>query len=326
MPTDMHAHWMPRALAEALSERTDPPMGRTSNGGAPRFDTAESRLAEMDEHGFHRGVLSLSPAGGIDSLPLEEALPLCRVFNDATAAACRAYPDRYSGFALLPSADIGAMVDEFERAMAYPGMVGAVLPGDGFLSLRRAEKFRPIFQVGDARGALFLVHYGGLADDPQAPRPDLSDNGGVRRGTLDMQARISSNMITFCMTDFLDAYPNVTVISHNLGGNIPFEIERLDHRGMMDRPNEELPSKRIRAARMLVDCNSFGPRAIEMAVAVYGAEKIVCGTDGTSFGMDWTRRAVAAARISESEKQAILDGNAAAALAHANRPAATAAS
>jgi predicted TIM-barrel fold metal-dependent hydrolase len=218
------------------------------------------------------------------------------------------------------------MLDELERMLAKPGMVGAVLPGDGFLSLRRAERFRPLFEAANARGALFLIHYGKLADDPDAPRPDLSDNGGVRRGTLDMQARISSNMITFCMTDFLDDYPNVTVISHNLGGNIPFEIERLDHRSMIDRPNDELPSKRIRAARLLVDCNSFGPRAIEMAVAVYGADKIVCGTDGTSFGMDWTQRAMAEARISEAEKEAILEGNAAAALAGAGRPAAAAAS
>lgn len=323
MPIDMHAHWMPKALYDALSQRTEPPMVAPSDDGTARYDTAESRVAEMDAHGFDRGVLSLSPVGGLDSLPLDEALPLCRAFNDATAAACRAYPDRFSGFAMLPSADMRAMVDEFERVMALPGMVGAVLAGDGFLSLRRAEKFRPIFEAGDARGALFLVHYGRLADD-DTPRLDLSDNGHARRGTLDMQARISSNMITFCMTDFLDAYPNVTVISHNLGGNIPFEIERMDHRSMMDRPDDELPSQRIRAARLLVDCNSFGARAIEMGVAVYGADKIVCGTDGTSFGMDWTHKAVAEARISEAEKQAILDGNATAALARANRAAAVA--
>src|SRR5262249_35337342 len=178
----------------------------------------------------------------------------------------------------------------------------------------------PVFEMANERGVLFLVHYGRLADDPDAPQADLSDNAGVRRGTLDMQARISSNMITFCMTDFLEPYPNVTVISHNLGGNIPFEIERLDHRTLMDRPHEELPSKQIREARILVDCNSFGSRAIEMAVAVYGADKIVCGSDGTGFGMNWTRRAIAEARISEAEKQMILDDNAAKALARANRP------
>jgi predicted TIM-barrel fold metal-dependent hydrolase len=317
MPIDMHAHWMPKALYDLMRQRTEPPKIPVDTG---KFDTPESRVAEMDAHGFDRGVLSLSPVGGVDSLPLADALPLCRAFNDATAAACSAYPDRFSGFALLPSADMGAMVAEFERAMDLPGMVGAVLPGDGFLSLRRAERFRPVFEAANARSALFLVHHGPISDEPEPYRPDLSDNPTARRGTLEMQAHLSSNMVTFCMTDFLNAYPHVTVISHNLGGNLSFEIERLDHRYMMDRPEEVLPSKQVRAAHMLVDCNSFGPRAIEMAAAVYGAEKIVCGTDGTTFGMDWTRRAVAETRLSEAEKQGILDGNAAAVIARANRP------
>jgi predicted TIM-barrel fold metal-dependent hydrolase len=134
-------------------------------------------------------------------------------------------------------------------------------------------------------------------------------------GTLDMQARISQNMITFCMTDFLDRYPNVTVLSHNLGGNIPFEVDRMDHRSMIDRPGEELPSARIRAARVLVDCNSLGSRAIEAAVETYGPNRIVLGTDGTAFGMDWSRKAVADARIDDAEKAAIMHGTAAAVLA-----------
>ena len=68
---------------------------------------------------------------------------------------------------------------------------------------------------------------------------------------------------------------------HNLGGNIPYEVERMDHRSMLDTPEEELPSSRFRRAKVYVDCNSFGPRAIEAAVALYGAERIVCGTDGS---------------------------------------------
>ncbi len=57
---------------------------------------------------------------------------------------------------------------------------------------------------------------------------------------------------------------------------------------------------------------------IETAVAVFGAEKIVCGSDGTSFGMDWTNRALDEARISEDEKNLIREGNAKRALAHSN--------
>jgi predicted TIM-barrel fold metal-dependent hydrolase len=66
-----------------------------------------------------------------------------------------------------------------------------------------------------------------------------------------------------------------------------------------------------------VDCNSFGPRAIEAAVELYGAERIVCGTDGSAFGVDWTRRALANARIDAEARERILRRNGAALLARA---------
>ncbi len=310
MSIDMHAHWMPQELQAAL---------RGSGAGDGRVDTPEARLAEMDVQGFSHSILSRSPAQAVENLPVEEALPLCRSFNDATAAACSAYPERFSGFAALPNVDMEVMIEEFERAMDNPGMVGAVLPSDGFLSLRRAEKFRPLLRAANERGAMFLVHYGRLAGNENAWPTEFSDNPAPRRGTIDMQARLSQNMITFCLTDLLADYPNVVIVSHNLGGNIPFEIERMDHRTIVDRPDEELPSKRIRETPILVDCNSFGPRAIELAVAAYGADKVVCGSDGTSFGMEWTNRAVSEARITDTEKEMIRQGNAEAALSRVGR-------
>jgi predicted TIM-barrel fold metal-dependent hydrolase len=108
---------------------------------------------------------------------------------------------------------------------------------------------------------------------------------------------------------------------HNLGGNIPYEVERMDHRSLLDSPNEELPSSRFRKARVYVDCNSFGPRAIEAAVRLYGADRIVCGTDGTEFGCDWTRKALAEAEIGQDAREQILNGNAAAMLARVARSA-----
>ncbi len=176
-----------------------------------------------------------------------------------------------------------------------------------------------MFAAANQKGALFLVHYGRLADDPEGMVQRYGDNRGLRTGSLDMQSRLSQNMITFCLTDFLDDYPNVTVLSHNLGGNITFEVERMDHRTLVDQPaGTELPPRRLRAARLLVDCNSFGARGIEMAVAVYGADKIVCGSDGTDFGMEWTNRALDEARISEEDKQLIREGDAKRTLAQSN--------
>ena len=41
----------------------------------------------------------------------------------------------------------------------------------------------------------------------------------------------------------------------------------------------------------------------------------MCGTDGTEFGCDWTRKALAAAEIGEEAREQILHRNAAAMLA-----------
>ncbi len=77
-----------------------------------------------------------------------------------------------------------------------------------------------------------------------------------------------------------------------------------------------MPSTRFNKPNVFVDCNSFGPRAIEAGVAAYGAGKIVYGTDGTGFGCDWTNKALADARIDDDERRAIRHDNAAGFIAH----------
>ena len=325
----MHSHWMPEKLVEALRARAQPPhIVRKEDGKEylissfnptlmPGREDIEIRIASMDRNNVKGAVLSLTGVYGVERLPIQDALPLCRIYNDAASEACAKYPGRLHAFAALPCSNMNAMVEEFSRVMQLPGIVGGLLQGDGFLTRKRAEMYRPLFEAANKVNAVFLVHYGKLPDDAAAPKPDTSDNPHARIGTLDMQSRISSNMLTFCMTDFLDEFPNVTVLSHNLGGNIPFEVERLDHRSLIDKPNDVLPSKKIRDARVIVDCNSLGAKSIEMAYDVYGPGRIVYGSDGTDFGMDWTNKAIAAARIPEEEKQAILGGTAARALARA---------
>jgi hypothetical protein len=50
-------------------------------------------------------------------------------------------------------------------------------------------------------------------------------------------------------------------------------------------------------------------------VSLYGAERIVCGTDGSGFGCDWTRKALADVQIGEAARKQIPHRNAAAMLA-----------
>jgi predicted TIM-barrel fold metal-dependent hydrolase len=331
MMIDMHAHWKPVEVADALRARTrEPRIVRGPDGvevlKAPRmadtplaeaFNEAVLELARMDRQDVSVSALSvLGSFCWIESQPIDEALPLCRKVNDGLAAICARHPGRFAAFAALPLTDMAVAAAELERVLGLPGVIGAQLPGNFFLTRNEAEAARPLLAVANRRKAVVFIHHGPRPGDAFPKVAGATDNAGRRNGTLDMQASLSSVMVTLCLTDFLADYPDATVVVHNLGGNIPYEVERMDHRCLLDTPNEELPSSRFRrAATVYVDCNSFGPRAIEAAVRLYGAERIVCGTDGSAFGVDWTRKALEEAEIGAEVREAILHRNATAIMA-----------
>ncbi len=326
---DMHAHWKPAEVADALRARSREPRILRNDAGievlklprmgetplAEAFDDVETHLARMDRQGVEVSVLSV--VGGfcwIESQAPETSLPLCRRVNDRFSAICQQHPGRFAAFAALPLTDMNAAAAELDRVFGLPGIVGAQLPGNYFLTRNDAEAVRPLLDVANRHKAVLLIHHGPRPGDAYPKVGGDTDNARRRNGTLDMQASLSSVMVTLCLTDILADYPDVTVVVHNLGGNIPYEVERMDHRSLLDTPDEELPSARFRRAKVYVDCNSFGPRAIEAAVALYGPERIVCGTDGSAFGVDWTRKALADAQINEDARQQILHRNATAML------------
>src|SRR5271155_1301359 len=325
---DMHAHWRPAEVAEALRARTREPrivrnpdgvevLKASRMGEAPlaeAFDDVDFHLAQMDRQGVETSVLSLLGSFcWVEALPVDESEPLCRTINDGLSAICAEHSGRFAAYAALPLTDVSAAAAELERALG--------LPGNFFLTRKDAEAMRPLLEVANRHHAVLFIHNGPRPGDAYPKVAADTDNARRRNGTLDMQASLSSVMVTLSLTDYLTDYPDAMIQVHNLGGNIPFEVERMDHRCLLDTPNEELPSSRFRKAKVYVDCNSFGPRAIEAAVSLYGAERIVCGTDGTEFGCDWTRKALAEAQIGEEAREQILHRNAAAMLARAARTA-----
>ncbi len=330
MMIDMHAHWRPAEVADALRARTrEPRILRNPDGvevlKAPRmgeaplaeaFDDVDFHLARMDRQGVETSVLSLLGSFcWVEALPLDESGPLCRTINDGLSAICQKHPGRFAAFAALPLTDMSAAAAELERALGLPGVIGAQLPGNYLLTRKDAEAMRPLLEVANRQHATLFIHHGPRPGDAFPKVGSDTDNARRRNGTLDMQASLSSVMVTLCLTDYLADYPDATVVVHNLGGNLPYEVERMDHRCLLDTPDEELPSSRIGKAKVYVDCNSFGPHAIEAAVRLYGSDRIVCGTDGTEFGCEWTTKALAEAEIGEQAREQILHRNAAAMLA-----------
>ena len=325
MSIDCHAHWIPPRLAELLRERSEVPRIESTEGherlvafhGGRAFDRALGdigyRLGLMKQHGVSMQVLSLPGLFGIDCLPVHESQSLVAAFNDEAADICRREPGSFLAVAALPLRDLEHTCRELERAHGL-GLRGAILPASGFTSLASARRFEYVFALGNRLGSHFFIHPGPLAPVPPSNlRADREDHAWQRRIVLQTQADLSSVMVTLNLTSFLDPYPDVTVQVANLGGTLPFLLERMDEVHRAEVREGQLPSERMR--RCYVDAASFGPRAIELAVASYGADRVLLGTDCPIFDTGRTLLALRAANITAAAREQILSGNARASLA-----------
>ena len=100
---------------------------------APRIverldDLGALRLKEMDEAGIDVQVLSHANPS-LQKLDAATAVPLARRVNDRLNDTVRAHPDRFAGFAALPTADPAAAADELERTVTKFGFKGAMVHG-----------------------------------------------------------------------------------------------------------------------------------------------------------------------------------------------------
>src|SRR4029450_7552039 len=243
---DVHAHWRPAELIDALRARTkEPHIVRNQDG----VEMLKSRIGEeplsnaFDDVGFHlsrmarqdvsTSVLSLLGAFcWIESQPVEVSVPVGRMVNDALSGLCQKHQGRFRVFAALPLVGMSVAAAEFERALALPGVIGAQVPGNGFLTKKDAENMRPLLEVANRHRAIVFIHHGPLPGDTFPKVAGDTENARRRSGTVDMQASLSSVLVTLCLTDYLAPYTDAMVLVHNLGGNIPYEIERMDHRSL----------------------------------------------------------------------------------------------
>ncbi|MEZ5757968.1 MAG: amidohydrolase family protein [Emcibacteraceae bacterium] len=323
MVIDFHAHYIAPKLMEMLEKRSsDPRISRNADGSmlyhmpvstlpySSAYYDMDERIDYLDHIGMEKQVISLPGLLGVDYLPLEQSLPMIKASNDDYAVHSSKFKDRIIPLAALPLADIGAMEDELKRCVESYDFFGAILPNNAFLSLDYANELKSLFHYANQKKLHFFIHPGWRHD--QYPildrRPKDPDELLIARGALGVQHDISFTLITLLYTDFLDQFPDMTVHIANLGGTFPMVVERMQHTVEARFPNAKLPPTRKK--NLFFDSSSLGPRALELAVEIYGADKIVVGTDTPIFSAETGLRVVNETRLSKDEKELILRENA----------------
>lgn len=324
MAIDFHAHYIAPKLMEILEARDNDPRVTYNDYGSSLYHMPvstlpysslyydmEERIEFLDHVGIEKQVISLPGLLGIDYLPIEQSLPMIKVSNDDLAIQCERYPERIVGLAALPLADKGEMLNELKRCVEEYGLIGAILPNNAFLSLEYANEFKSLYQYANEKKLHLFIHPGWRADEypiiDTRPKDD-PDELLIARGALGVQHSVSLALITFLYTEFLDQFPDTTIHIANLGGTFPMVVERMHHTVEARFPDAKMPPSNKN--NLYVDTSSLGSRAIEMAVEIYGSDKIVVGTDTPIFSAETGLRVINETRLSEEDKQKILRENA----------------
>ena len=191
-------------------------------------DLDEDRLAAMDAASIDVQVLSHTQPG-VETLETRDAVPLARQANDQLAAAIARHPDRFAGFAALPTPAPDAAAAELERAVTKLGLKGALINGRTSGRFLDDPFFWPIFECAEQLGVPIYLHpaapteavwkasYEGL---PPAVGHWLSVAGWGWHIETGLHA------LRLIVAGVFERYPKLQVIIGHMGEAIPFMLER----------------------------------------------------------------------------------------------------
>lgn len=334
---DLHSHWFsPRSVeflrarqgfprftvnekGEKFLDRGPAPAGAAAGPGGARFPLGnqwfdiEARLQHLAEHNVSRQLISWPTTLNVDpALSAEEARQLWGEYNDDLAAVISRHGDRLSGVAALASGDIAWSARELARAHDQLGLIGGVLPVNGFDTLEGAQAFAPIFATAQKYKSHIYLHtgYANSAIPGQPPQPRHPDSASAR-AALDNIWNFTAATITLAFSGFLDAYPDVTVQVAQLGGAGGIGLVAEAVQLSADRSGVTDLNARFRQIYLDTGAGGRGPEAIGLATKVFGAERIVFGTDyAPQASVVPVIENIRKSPITDEDRQKIFTGNA----------------
>ncbi len=192
-------------------------------------DLGALRIREMDEAGIDVQVISHG-APATQRMDAASAVPLARRANDRLHEAVRAHPDRFAGFACLPTADPKASADELERCVTKLGFKGAMVHGPTNGVFFDDKRFWPIFERAQALDVPLYVH-------PASPKREvveayyqdyLKEYPQLLTAAWGFTVETATQGVRLVLSGVFDAYPRVKVILGHLGESLPFSLWRIN--------------------------------------------------------------------------------------------------
>jgi aminocarboxymuconate-semialdehyde decarboxylase len=276
MKIDIHCHTYPTDYVDEvakLSKKGTEEVLFSADIPIPLWESAEKRLAKMDELGVDMEVLSttLPPRSFGDAADLH----LAQMTNDFNAGLCSKYSKRFKAFANVPLFHPKNAIKELNRAINEMGFVG--IATGTFISRipLTSPEYLPFLEEVNRMKLPIHIH------------PSLPIGIDILRryklgGLLGFLFETTLTATKMVFDGVFEKFPDIVLILSHFGATIPFLFQRVDdgYKGFPDiRENiPKLPSEYFK--RFYYDTASSFTRSTFMCTYDFaGPERVVFGTD-----------------------------------------------
>jgi aminocarboxymuconate-semialdehyde decarboxylase len=300
---------MPDPRAAHYAEETRILTRRQDEDRTPNLVDLALRMRDFETMGVDAQVISPAPGQCYYSVPAEVGVQAARILNEGVASIAAKMPSRIpAAMGCVPLQAGGeAAAAELEYAVTALGLKGVeVLAHVGDLELSDPS-FEQFWAKAEALGAVVFIHPSGFTEPRRFGRFYFSN---VIGNPLDTTMALHH----LIFDGVLERYPDLKILAAHGGGYLPAYSGRMDHawgartdaHGTLPKP----PSFYLK--KIYLDTIVFTPDQLEALVKLFGAEKILLGTD-YPYDMgeyDPIGHIASVAFLSEVDRAAIAGGNA----------------
>ncbi|KAF3768980.1 amidohydrolase 2 [Cryphonectria parasitica EP155] len=186
-------------------------------------DVGPLRLQSMDDNNVVRQVVS--------HVPMVLTLQQASAVNDQLAEACRAHPDRFSGFATLPMATPEAIAAELTRCVQELEFVGTLVGNHAYGTFYDGPAYDQLWAAAEALDVPVYLH---PAEPSQAMKDVLytgsfSATDSTLLGTFayGWHAEVATHVLRLFAAGVFDRFPRLKVIVGHFGSSLPMFVDRV---------------------------------------------------------------------------------------------------
>ena len=222
MYIDIYCHIYPDRFFQEM-QKVSPKLGNIGARlrGVKKLFDLDARFREMDEFGDYREIISLPNPPIEDLAQGKTAETLARVGNDAMAELCAQHPQRFPAFAAAVAlTDVDAAIAEAQRAIRDLGARGVQIFTNIAGKPLDLPEFRPFFAAMAEHDLPIWLH--------PARTADMTDYATEQKSRYEMwwcfgwpyETSVAMSRLVF--SGLFDRHPGIKIITHHLGGMIPF--------------------------------------------------------------------------------------------------------